>query len=265
MFPPRPRFNLVIVLLFAIFVFPLSVDGDLTDVETTQVGGFFASGTPDNSATFQNYFVGHSTPAGESSPLPERRSFFIFDLPTFDPETLIDASFSIYLPSEFSIPANFKGGIEVFEITSSFYTAEEIVDPTAFGLAPEIMFPTFGTGDFYGDTVFEFDDSPEGPFPLEIVIPLSPFALDDIAAASGGKFVITGRMASYDPDPGDPHEIIFSLSDLVVDGIDTSLPKPFLSLSTTSPVPEPSTFWLVSLILLVFGFRRRRVGSISVG
>ena len=238
--------------------FAIPTQADFTDVESTQVGGFFEMGVPDNDASFQNYFVGLSTPSGASSPLPERRTFFIFDIPAFEPgEILIDASFSIFLPSEFSIPANFTGGIEVFEITSSFHTAEEILDPTAAGLTPEEMFPTFGFGDFYGDAVFEEASPPEGPFPMEIVIPLSPMAIDDIMASGGGTFVITGRMASYDPEPDASAEIIFSLSDLVVDDIDTSLPKPFLSLETTS-IPEPSGLLLVSVVGAGLFIRRRR-------
>ncbi len=230
---------------------------DLTDVESTQVGGFYATGTPDNAAIFQNYFVGHATPAGAGSPLPERRSFFIFDIPAFDPgEILVDAAFSLYLPTEFSIPANFKGGIEVFEITSSAHTAEEILDPAGHGLTPEEMFPTFGFGDFYGDVVFESASPPTGPFPMEIIIPLSPTAISHIMASSGGSFVITGRMASYDPDPGVPDEIMFSLSDLVVGGVDTALPKPFLSLST---IPEPGTIWIVTLGAGILALRRRRI------
>ena len=254
-----PLFLQLPVFLLVLTFFTSPVDADFFDVETTQVGGFFETGTPDNEATFQNYFVGLSTPAGSSTPLPERRSFFIFDIPEFGPdETLVDATFSIYLPTEFSIPANFTGGIEVFDITSSDFTAEEILDPVGFGLAPEEIFPTFGFGDFYGDAVFEEADPPTGPFPLEIVIPLSPTAIDDIAMSAGGKFVITGRMASYDPAPDASAEIIFSLSDLVVGGSETSLPSPFLSLTT---IPEPNAVALLAVISCI-GFsriRRRRI------
>ncbi len=97
-----------------------------------------------------------------------------------------------------------------------------------------------------------------GDFPLELVIPLSADAIADISMAAGGDFVITGRMASYDPAPGAADEVIFSLSDLVdLGGMETSLPKPFLTIVTAS-VPEPGSLAVITLIVGITVINRRR-------
>ena len=216
---------------------------EIIEIDTFQAGGFYEAGVPDNDASFQNYFVGHGTIGGFTT--PERRNFFIFDIPELAPgETISGATFSIYLPTEFSVPANFTGGVEIFEITSSAFTADAILDPMSAMVSPEDIFDTFGMGEFYGDLPIFLADPPMGTFPLELVIPLSPSAIADIEASAGGTFVITGRMATYDPATGVLDEVMFSLSDLVVGGIDTALPKPFLSLTT---VPEPSTCTLMAI------------------
>ena len=233
-------------------------NADLIDVESTQSGGFYETGTPDNVASFQNYFVGHGTIGGFTT--PERRSFFIFDIPELSPgESITGATFSIYLPTEFSVPANFTGGVEVFEITSSAFAAEAILDPMSEMVTPGEIFETFGMGEFYGDLPIFLADPPMGEFPLEMVIPLSPAAISHIEASAGGTFVITGRMATYDPEPGALDEVMFSLSDLVVGGIETDLPKPFLSLTTGASIPEPSSISLLALAGLAIVFRQRRI------
>jgi hypothetical protein len=232
---------------------PAPVDADIVEIEATQVGGFYEVGIPDNSPTFQNYFVGHGTIGSFTT--PERRSFFIFDIPELGPgEKLTGATFSLYLPTEFSVPANFFGGAEVFVVTSTAFSADTILDPMSAGVAPEEIFATFGMETFFGDLPIFLDDPPMGTFPLEMTIPLSPAAIAAIEASAGGKFVISGRMATYDPEPGALDEIMFSLSDLVVGGMDTPLPKPFLSFST---VPEPNTAMLVSALMIVFIKRKR--------
>src|SRR5262245_41016685 len=68
-------------VLFAAFLGLANVAAaDVFVVESAQVGGFFAGGaTPDNSPSFQNYFVGYGSLSGGGR-TPERRSFFHFDL-----------------------------------------------------------------------------------------------------------------------------------------------------------------------------------------
>ena len=90
---------------------------------------------------------------------------------------------------------------------------------------------------------------------MELVITLSDKTLDDLAAAAGGKIVITGRMTSFDPDPDTMAEILFSGSDLVVGGIETGVPKPFLELTS---VPGPNGLLLSAIVLTGTIFRRRR-------
>lgn len=226
------------------------------DIDAFQVGGFYASAPPDNAVFFQNYFVGHGTVATTTS--PERRSFFLFDVPPLLPgEVIVDTTLSIYLPTEFSVPANFTGGIEVFLATSTPVPAEVILDPAFYAVPPEDIFATFGDGVPYGDLVFTLADPPTGPFPLEMVMPLSPDAVDDITASAGGSFVISGKMESYDPAPGALDEIIFSLSDVVTGGVKTDLPYPFLSI-TTAFVPEPNSFALALMGIAFSALARRR-------
>ena len=194
---------------------------------------FFADGSLDNVPSFQNYFVGRGTVGGVT--LSERRNFFIFELPELlEGETVVEATFSLYLPTHVSIPANFTDGVEIFLVTSSVFPADAIIDPEAAMVPPEEIFATFGEDTFYGDFPVFHEDPPTGDFPLETLIPLSPEAVEDIGAASGGLFVITGRMATYDPEPAALDEAMYTLSDLIVEGIPTGLPMPFLSITTTT-------------------------------
>jgi hypothetical protein len=62
-----------------------------------QTGGFYASGAAQNLPAFQNYFVGYGTSPGLPR-TPERRSFFVFDLPPIPGAVVSSATLTLRLP-----------------------------------------------------------------------------------------------------------------------------------------------------------------------
>ena len=86
---------------------------------------------------------------------------------------------------------------------------------------------------------------------------MSPAALFDMESSlvGGSPFVITGKMDTYDPDPGVLFEFLFGLSDVVTPGGPTGFPVSKLVI-TTAPIPTPSGAALLGLGALL-GTKRR--------
>lgn len=233
--------------------------GGTIEVDTFHTGGFYGldamgmpTATPDNDMSFQNYFMGHTTVSGFTT--PERRAFFAFDLSgvLVDGEEIV--SMSLVLENVFGgVMANFTDGFEIAKFTSTSSTYDMIADPDG-AMVPAIeIFDTFGTGEFYGDIVFDAD----GPMPGPVEIAMSPDAImnamDSIGADS--PFMITGMMETYDPAPGIGLEFLFGLTD-VVDGVPTGFPVPKLVIET-APVPAPSGLMALAGAGLIASKRRR--------
>ncbi len=254
-------------------------------VSSSQVGGFYgpylptddpptsypAVPTPDNDPTFQNYFMGRTTVSGFTT--SERRVFFFFDMTgiaTTIPagEEIVGASIDLeLLPGGTSVLANFSGGFEVVEFSSTTATVDEILDPDGEGVAPEDVWDTFGTGTPYGDFEIVGPSEPSPTVPDTYTIPL-PGSLLDLADAvvASSTFIVTARLVTYDPDPIgmgaspiDPYEYVFGGTDVVTPS-GPGLAPPDLII-TTAVVPEPSTSVMAIMGLFgVFIARRWRRG-----
>jgi hypothetical protein len=228
------------------------------EVDSFHVGAFYdldATGaplTPDNDMSFQNYFMGHTTVSGFTT--TERRTFFSFDVASSPiPEDEIITSVELVLTLPFGgVIANMGGGFEevLFTSTTSDYTT--FADPLSSGLKLDEIFDSMGTGDIYAG--FGIDgDTIDGEYSID----LSLDAIEDIgdSLGSGTPFMLTGRLATYDPDPGAAFEFVFGLTDVVVGGLPTGFPVPKLVI-TTEPIPAPASLSLLGLGLLVMSKRR---------
>lgn len=230
------------------------------EVDTFHTGGFYGlddmgmpTAPPDNDPTFQNYFMGRTTVSGFTT--PERRSFFAFDMGGVVPMGEEIVSMSLVLENVFGgVIANFLGGSETAVFTSTTSTYDEIADPMGAMIPPEAIFDSFGTGSFYGDIVFDDMGPTDGP--VEIV--LSPGAIADAmsSAMSGESFMISGALATYDPEPMEPFEFVFGLTDVVVGGMPTGFPVPKLVIET-APIPSPSSMLAFAGLGLLTSRRRR--------
>jgi MYXO-CTERM domain-containing protein len=232
--------------------------GDI-ELESFHVGAFYAltdSGDaliPDNDMSFQNYFMGHTTVGGFTT--TERRTFFSFDLTSIvipDGEVVTGVSFDLMLPFA-GILANFEGGTEEVSFTSTTSDYLTFADPLGSGMGPDEIFDSMGTGEFYAGTGFD-EMTPDGEFSMD----MSAAALMDMmdSLSTGSPFVITGKLDTYDPDPGALFEFVFGLTDVVVGGGPTGFPVPKLVI-TTAPVPSPAGIALLGMGMLA-GTRRRR-------
>lgn len=235
------------------------VRADVIEVESFHLGAFYAltdtgeALIPDNDMSFQNYFMGHTTVGGFTT--TERRTFFAFDLSSVmipDGEMIVGVEFELMLPFG-GILANFSDGIEevVFTSTTSDYLT--FADPLGSGLDPGEIFDSMAMGDVYTGVGFD-EMSLDG----EITMDMSDAALLDMMGSfdMGSPFVITGKLDTYDPDPGALFEFAFGLTDVVVGGGSTGFPVPKL-LITTAPVPAPAGILVLGGGLLC-GIRRRR-------
>jgi len=230
------------------------------EVDSFHTGGFYGldgmgmpTATPDNDMSFQNYFMGHSTISGFTT--PERRSFFSFDMTGAVPDGEEIVSMSLVLENVFGgTIANSTGGFEVVEFTSTSSAYDEIADPDGAMVSPIEIFDSFGTGAFYGDVVFDMD----GPLPGPVESMLSPDAIADAfdAMMFDEVFMISGALATYDPEPDAMFEFAFGLTDVVVDSTPTGFPVPKLVI-TTAPIPAPSSLLVLSGLGLVTTRRRR--------
>ena len=223
------------------------------------------------------YFVGRTTesPVATGFTTPERRVAFLFDMSGVAAsipvgEVVADVSISLeLLPGGTSALVNFKSPLEVVAFTSTPVPPEVIADPNLFpedpnGLPAEVaIWDTLGAGDLYGDFVLPDPSDPNLPVlvPGTQEIPLS-LAVPDLVAAidSDSIFVVSMRLATYDPDPigsgappaFDPYEYVFGGTD-----VPSGVPYPELTI-TTIPIPEPSSLVLAAFGVLGLGCRRRK-------
>lgn len=211
-------------------------------VSSYQVGGFYgpyppgddppaaypAVPTPDNTPGFQNYFMGRSTISGFTT--SERRAFFIYDLAGVAAsipvgEHVVGVTIDLTLiGGGTSALANFTGGFELVSFTATPVPVAAIIDPAGFGVTPSSIWATFGTGIPFGDFTIVGPDSPGSTVPGTYTIGL-PGAVSAIGPAigSGSLFVVTARLATFDPGPigagapppVDPYEYVFGLTDVV--------------------------------------------------
>lgn len=252
-----------------------SAFADVLTIDTSaggQVGGFYGpympgdmappsyptSIMPDNSPGFQNYFMGRTTtsPLGSGFTTPERRVFFIFDMSGLAipaGHSVSDVTIDLeLLPGGTSALANFTGDMEVVEFTSTV-PDPILLDP---GLVESEWIPvwdTLGSGDPYGALELLGPGSGSPSLPGTYTIPL-PGSLSDVTDAilGGDIFVVSSKLATYDPGPigagappaADPYEYVFGGTDVVF-GAPTGLAAPLLTITT---VPEPNaTLLLMSL------------------
>ncbi len=230
------------------------------EVDTFHTGGFYGLdgmgmpiAAPDNDMSFQNYFMGRTTVSGFTT--PERRSFFAFDMGGVVPMGEEIVSMSLVLENVFGgVLANFSGGSETAVFTSTGFGYDAIADPMGSSTPPIAIFDSFGTGDFFGDIVFDAGGPPDGP--VEIVLSPAAIAAAMASGMSGEEFMVSGALASYDPDPMAPFEFVFGLTDVVVDSTPTGFPVPKLVI-TTAPIPAPSGVLLFAGMGLVASRRQR--------
>jgi hypothetical protein len=228
---------------------------------------------PDNSPEFQNYFMGRTTTPMDFA-TPERRAFFIYDMAGIAAsipvgETIVGVSLDLTLiAGGTSALGNFSDGKEVVDFTATPVPADIILDPG--GIPPTSIWATFGTGISYGS--FVITGIPDGPKTTPdgtytIGLPGAVSAIGP-AIATSSLFVVSARLATFDPGPigasapppADPYEYVFGLTD-VVSPSGSHAPIPFLTI-TTAPIPEPTSGMLFMLSLCGFGYRYRR-GKIS--
>lgn len=247
------------IMLIAALALSSIATADVIEVESFHLGGFYAVPDvappliPDNDMSFQNYFMGHTTVGGFTT--TERRTFFAFDLSSVlipEGHTIVSVDFELMLVFG-GLLANMTDGFEAASFTSTTSDYLTFADPLGSGLGPDEIFDTMGTGDFYGGSAFDAM-SEDG----EVVMSMSSAALIDMESSfiSGSPFVITGKMDTYDPDPGSLFEFLFGLTDVVVGGGSTGFPVPKLVI-TTAPIPAPSSVALLGLGALM-GTKRRR-------
>lgn len=232
---------------------------DFITVPYLQVGGFFGApmppavpAMPDNDPVFQNYFVGQTVLPGGVL-LPERRAFFAFDLSGVTiPAGDMVVSVTLGLTNVFGgVSANFSGGMEIVEFSSTGTPFPAIVDPAGTGTDPLMIFDDFGMGAFYGAVEFDAAGPPSGP----VDVPLTPPGMADVIASIGSPmpFVISSKLLTFDPAPGVVREFAFGFTDLVVGGVPTSFPPVTLEIET-APIPAPAGPTVLGLAVL----RRRR-------
>jgi len=233
-------------------------------------GGYSATLPPDNDPSFQNYFMGRSTlgPLSTADSTPERRAFFMFDMAGVlasipAGHTISGVTIDLTLTAGGSAAlANFSGGVETVEFTGTPFSEVEILDPVGTSTPTDSIWSTFGTSTPYGG--FEITGTPPpgaAPPSADGLMTLAPDtytidlpgALPDLGTAigAGGMFIVTARLASFDPDvigtsappATDPYEYVFGITDVASPSGSTVAP-PVLTIST---IPEPSAFLLIAL------------------
>ena len=268
------------------------------EVETTdgagQVGGFYglydpgiddppvgypATLPPDNDPSFQNYFMGRSTfgPLATSPSSPERRAFFMFDMAGVlasipSGETIDSVTIDLTLtPGGSAALANFTGDVEIVEFSSTPFSEVEILDPVGTSTPTDAIWASFGMSTPYGSFAIDGTEKPPAPpsadglmtLPPDTYTIALPGAVPDLEAAvlGGGIFIVTARLATFDPDvigPGappavDPYEYVFGITDVAAPGGPT-VAAPVLTITT---IPEPGSLALMGVGLFAVSRRRR--------
>ena len=238
-------------------------------------GGYPPTISPDLDPNAQVYFMGRTTgaPLSTGFTTPERRVAFLFDMSSVSipsGEIIVDVSITLELVGGPGIIANFAGGHETVDFTSTPFFGPEILDPNSIVLPPdpnlppveELIWSTFGKGDFFGDfTIPDPNTAPTPPGSYDIPLPGSLGHVEDAILASD-IFVVSARLGSYDPGPigpgpGEgfpgtfPYEYAFGLTD-----VGKSVPYPVLTI-TTIPIPEPTTCGLGAIAVISCLLRRR--------
>jgi len=234
-------------------------------------GDFPPTLDPDNVPSFQNYFMGRSTfgPLSTSLTSPERRAFFMFDMMGVLASipvghTISEVTIDLELTEGGSAAlANFTGGLEIVSLSGTPFGAAEIVDPMGTMTSSVDIWSSFGSSTPYGTFEIEGSAGAMTTVPGIYSIPL-PGSIADLEAAiaGGGVFIVTGKLATFDPDvigpdapPAvDPYEYVFGITDVVASGGGSSTPAPVLTITT---VPEPGAVGLLLLVLVVAGLRRK--------
>ncbi len=276
-----------------LFATDITVD---TSAGAGQVGGFYGpydpivddpplayapTLPPDNSPTFQNYFLGRSTlgPLSTADTTPERRAFFIFDMAGIlgsipAGHTISSVSIDLELTAGGSAAlANFSGDVEIVEFTGTMFGPAEILDPMGTMTPTDAIWDSFGTGTPFG--MFAIDgDAPPMAAPASadgtLAMPIGTYTIDlpgaipelEAAILGGDMFIVTARLATFDPDvigssapPAvDPYEYVFGITD-VVSGSGATTAAPLLTIST---IPEPSALGALAICLAGFLLPRRR-------
>lgn len=224
---------------------------DVVVVKTYLTGGYHASGAFTNSYPGQNYRVGHSPITTD----PERRNFFLFDfttLPALPPGAITAGSLKLYVPF-FAPGITIDPGdgyispdpFEVYRVTTTPYTVDEMADPTHSAAAATAIFATLGTGLLMGEVAVSPAD--KGTF---LDIPLTPAAVTGINAMMGsGKLAVGGRITSLSFIP--PDELLFGFTDMAAPHMEGK--EPYLSLTV---VPAPAGACLFGTCFMLA--RRRR-------
>jgi len=213
----------------------------------------------------QVYFMGRSTFEGVTT--SERRVYFIYDMsshsiPVGEVITSVEIDL-VLLTGGTSALANFTGDVEMIEFSGTSFTKKEILGEAPAD--PLAMWDSFGTGPGYGGFELFSPSHPTEPATVPDTYAISlPGSFADVtdAITAGDYFVLTARLATYDPDPivpGPPdiYEYVFGGTDVVDGGVPTALPPPDLSI-TTAPIPEPASALLFGLALPVLMRRRTR-------
>lgn len=240
---------LAAVTASTIVVVPGAARAAVVEIESTISGGIHADGL--FFPGMMNYFVGYSIP---STPI-ERRNWFLFDLAGVS-ETVVSGRLKLYLPGDHELlePSGYvsSDSHEVFRISGSPAPSEMFWDMflDMGGVTPGIaaaIFGTLGSGAPFGITTVTIDDSGR-----DVVIELTPTAIDALNASLGSHFVIGGRLTDIHPDaPGmPPSELVFAYTDIP----HTGMPLPRLELDL---IPAPSSGAVLATAGLLAARRRR--------
>lgn len=243
-----------------------AASAETLEIFARQTGGF-GEHAAENLPSFQNYFIGYASVSGGGGKVrtSERRSFFVFDIPTID-GAILSASLVLQL-SESGLKYGLMPGdpdILCAPYPSVPVCKEAISDPTetfAVGVtsipSETVLSPVLDPGEVtmiwdslastkVGEYTFTKGfPPPSSPDPghLEIVTELAAPGLGAIETHEGGSLVLTGWMPTWSFDPRvdeagvffEGSEAIFMFSDVHA-GVFT---PPVLEI-VYAPVPEPA-------------------------
>jgi hypothetical protein len=258
--------RIAVVAITTLLVSSITSVADVTTLTALQTGAFYDGAPPDNSPTFQNYFVGYSTSPGLPR-TPERRSFFWFDLSSIDGE-ITKATMVLTMP-EFGVifgkapgppppPPPASDMMETFRLGMTPVPSSIVTDTGISAMDAAGVFASMVSTPIAPPVVFALAAPP--PPPPEIHILLDATGIAKLQERVGLDIVLSGWMPSWTPDfRMDPmgdlvegSELIFGHSDVIPGDI----PMPTLIIEYT-PVPEPSAIGLLAVGALLTATRRR--------